>query len=246
MPTGPRALTHTPAGDAVDLPSAMLPAADALLIMAAHTSRAQILTEWFVWLLTSTLRHRRPPHCGSHGMTSEPPWHALSPCTDLVLPAHVLLAEKPTHVGCLCLAPWRLIPDEITILAPVMLFCVWCVAHRMDPAVQHESDPARRDQNLDLWDPLNPHAQPPFAPAYVSRFRAAQVCCVLAPLWAIFAVFCLLDAYSFSGRCLPFEISVWGAVICCTSGASPTVSSADTAAFVLSIVCATNATLCGT
>lgn len=43
---GPNALTHTPAGDLVNLPAAALVPADALLILAAHTSRAKIFTEW--------------------------------------------------------------------------------------------------------------------------------------------------------------------------------------------------------
>lgn len=48
---GPDSLTHTPASDRVDLPSAnLLPAADGLIIMAAHISRshvgAKIFNEW--------------------------------------------------------------------------------------------------------------------------------------------------------------------------------------------------------
>ena len=43
---GPRAITHAPAGDQVDLPAAELIPADGLLIMAAHASRARIFTEW--------------------------------------------------------------------------------------------------------------------------------------------------------------------------------------------------------
>ena len=39
-------LTHTPAGDAVNLKSANLIPADGLLILAAHISRAKIFTEW--------------------------------------------------------------------------------------------------------------------------------------------------------------------------------------------------------
>lgn len=43
---GEQALTHTPAGDLVNLPNAGLTPADGLLIMAAHSSRARIFTEW--------------------------------------------------------------------------------------------------------------------------------------------------------------------------------------------------------
>lgn len=39
-------ITRTPAGDEVDLVSAALPPADGLMLLAAHSSRARILTEW--------------------------------------------------------------------------------------------------------------------------------------------------------------------------------------------------------
>jgi pimeloyl-ACP methyl ester carboxylesterase len=39
-------VTHTPAGDPLDLKAARLPAADAMIFQAAHLSRAQILSEW--------------------------------------------------------------------------------------------------------------------------------------------------------------------------------------------------------
>ncbi len=39
-------ITHTPAGDAYDLTRADLPPADACMFIAAHTGRAQILSEW--------------------------------------------------------------------------------------------------------------------------------------------------------------------------------------------------------
>lgn len=87
---GAKALMRTPAGDKVDLPSADLIPADALLILAAHISRAKIFTEW------------------------------------------------------------------------------------LDPAVLDEKDPSRRDVELDLWDPRNPH-KAPFSPSYVAKFRAAQI-----------------------------------------------------------------------
>ena len=39
-------ITHTPAGDPVDLTAASLPAADGIVFIAAHLSRAETLTEW--------------------------------------------------------------------------------------------------------------------------------------------------------------------------------------------------------
>merc|ERR1712190_660157 len=43
---GDKAIKRTPAGDLVDLPAANLIPADGLLILAAHSSRAKIFTEW--------------------------------------------------------------------------------------------------------------------------------------------------------------------------------------------------------
>ena len=44
----------------------------------------------------------------------------------------------------------------------------------IDPSVRNELDPDDRERELDLYDPANP-ARPPYAGAYVARFRAAQV-----------------------------------------------------------------------
>jgi pimeloyl-ACP methyl ester carboxylesterase len=39
-------ITHTPAGDEIDLVGARLPRADAIVFIAAHLSRAELITEW--------------------------------------------------------------------------------------------------------------------------------------------------------------------------------------------------------
>jgi pimeloyl-ACP methyl ester carboxylesterase len=39
-------ITHTPAGDAFDMKAAALPPIDGIMLLAAHVSRAEILTEW--------------------------------------------------------------------------------------------------------------------------------------------------------------------------------------------------------
>ncbi|GBG25008.1 Hypothetical Protein FCC1311_012252 [Hondaea fermentalgiana] len=83
-------IQKTPAGDSVDLTAANLPPADGLCILAAHTSRAKIFTEW------------------------------------------------------------------------------------IDPSVLDESDPSKRDRDLDVFDPANPN-QPPYSPEYIARFRQAQI-----------------------------------------------------------------------
>jgi hypothetical protein len=83
-------VTETPAGDPVDLASAGLQPADAIVFVAAHMSRARILSEW------------------------------------------------------------------------------------IDPSVRDELDPDRRDVELDLYDPRNPH-RAPYRSDYVVRFREAQL-----------------------------------------------------------------------
>ncbi len=44
----------------------------------------------------------------------------------------------------------------------------------MDPSILDESDPDRRDPELDIYDPQNPN-QPPYSAEYLERFRAAQI-----------------------------------------------------------------------
>ncbi|MGW0177757.1 serine aminopeptidase domain-containing protein [Nocardia sp. NPDC003345] len=43
----------------------------------------------------------------------------------------------------------------------------------IDPSILDESDPTRRDPELDLYNPDNPN-RPPYDPEFVARFRAAQ------------------------------------------------------------------------
>lgn len=82
-------ITHTPAGDPVDLTAADLSPADGVIFIAAHLSRAETLTEW------------------------------------------------------------------------------------LDPSVTDELNPDVRDPEFDIYSPDCPH-QPPYDPAFVARFRAAQ------------------------------------------------------------------------
>jgi len=44
----------------------------------------------------------------------------------------------------------------------------------LDPSILDESDPTKRDPDLDLYNPANPN-QPPYSPAFLERFRAAQI-----------------------------------------------------------------------
>jgi pimeloyl-ACP methyl ester carboxylesterase len=83
-------ITHTPAGDAVDIVGAGLQPADAILLLAAHVSRSVTMTEW------------------------------------------------------------------------------------LDPSIVDEDRPFAREPALAIYDPACP-AQPPYDPAFVARFRAAQI-----------------------------------------------------------------------
>ena len=82
-------VTSTPAGEPPDLTCARLPKADAVMLLAAHTSRAKTLTEW------------------------------------------------------------------------------------MDPSITDEHDPGKRDSALNIFHPDAP--KPPYAPDFVTRYRAAQI-----------------------------------------------------------------------
>ncbi|AFR51231.1 alpha/beta hydrolase [Gordonia sp. KTR9] len=83
-------VTATPAGEPPDLTALDLPAADGMMLLAAHVSRHGTLTEW------------------------------------------------------------------------------------MDPSILDESDPDRRDPELDLYNPSNPN-QPPYSADFLDRYRAAQI-----------------------------------------------------------------------
>lgn len=83
-------ITHTPAGDEVNLLESGLVPADGVIFIAAHLSRAETLTEW------------------------------------------------------------------------------------LDPSVINETDPDTRDLSLDIYSPGCPD-QPPYASAFIARFRAAQI-----------------------------------------------------------------------
>jgi pimeloyl-ACP methyl ester carboxylesterase len=83
-------VTCTPAGDPPDLTSLDLPAADAVVLLAAHVSRHGTLTEW------------------------------------------------------------------------------------IDPSIIDETDPSKRDPELNLYDPANPN-RPPYTDEFIDRYRQAQI-----------------------------------------------------------------------
>lgn len=70
-------ITETPAGDAYDLTRAVLPPADALMFIAAHTGRARILSEWIDPSVRNELNpDDRDPALDLYGDVVKPPYGA--------------------------------------------------------------------------------------------------------------------------------------------------------------------------
>lgn len=72
------------------------------------------------------------------------------------------------------LAGARLIPGDALMLVASHRSRHQLLTGQIDPSVLDELDPETRDASLDIYDPENP-AQPPYAPDYVARYRAAQI-----------------------------------------------------------------------
>lgn len=67
-----------------------------------------------------------------------------------------------------------LIPADAVIFQAAHLSRPHLLADAIDPSVRDERNPDDRDVELDLYDPRNPN-QPPYAPEYIRRYRAAQL-----------------------------------------------------------------------
>ena len=78
-------------------------------------------------------------------------------------------AGDPTGLSEANLIPADAIMSIAAHLSRAETLCEW-----MDPSVIDELDPAHRDTELDLYDPLNPN-QPPYNEDYLARFRNAQI-----------------------------------------------------------------------
>lgn len=68
----------------------------------------------------------------------------------------------------------ELIPADALIYQAAHLSRAHLLAETMDPSVKDELNPDDRDVEFDIYDPRNPN-QPPYDPAYIQRFRAAQL-----------------------------------------------------------------------
>ncbi len=66
-----------------------------------------------------------------------------------------------------------LIPADGVIFIAAHLSRAETLTEWLDPSVLDETDPDRRDPDLDIYSPDCPH-QPPYDPSFVARFREAQ------------------------------------------------------------------------
>jgi dienelactone hydrolase len=67
-----------------------------------------------------------------------------------------------------------LIPADGVILLAAHMSRNRTLTEWLDASIQDELDPSRRDPELDLYEPSNAN-QPPYSPAFLERYRAAQV-----------------------------------------------------------------------
>ena len=65
-------------------------------------------------------------------------------------------------------------PADAMIFQAAHLSRARMLSEWIDPSVTDESDPDKRDLELDIYDPRCPN-QPPYTPVFVERFRAAQL-----------------------------------------------------------------------
>ncbi len=67
-----------------------------------------------------------------------------------------------------------LIPADGLMLLAAHVSRATTLTESLDASILDESDPSQRDQELDLYDPVNPN-QPPYSAAFLERYRAAQI-----------------------------------------------------------------------
>lgn len=87
-------------------------------------------------------------------------------------------AEKPTLTATPAgdppdLTREALVPGEAIFLVAAHVSRSVTLTEWMDPSIVDEGDPTRRDPELDLYDPRNPH-QPPYDEDFLARYREAQ------------------------------------------------------------------------
>lgn len=68
----------------------------------------------------------------------------------------------------------RLIPADGLMLLAAHISRAGTLTEWMDASIQDESDPTKRDPQLDIYDSHNPH-QPPYSADFVAKYRDAQI-----------------------------------------------------------------------
>ena len=68
----------------------------------------------------------------------------------------------------------ELIPADGVMLLAAHVSRHGTLTEWLDASIRDETDPRDRDPELDLYDPANPN-QPPYTPAFLERYRAAQI-----------------------------------------------------------------------
>ncbi|MES2975387.1 MAG: alpha/beta hydrolase [Pseudomonadota bacterium] len=76
-------------------------------------------------------------------------------------------AGDPVHIG-------KLPPADAVIYQAAHISRASLLAESLDPSVQDELHPGRREPELDIYDPRNPN-RPPYTAEYIQRYRAAQL-----------------------------------------------------------------------
>ncbi len=67
-----------------------------------------------------------------------------------------------------------LIPADAIMLLAAHISRHGTLTEWLDASILDESDPSKRDPDLDLYNPDNPN-QPPYSPEFLERYRAAQI-----------------------------------------------------------------------
>ena len=88
-------------------------------------------------------------------------------------------AEKTTITETPACEPYDLTKKDLPPADGIMLLAAHVsravtLTEWMDPSIHDEARPFERDPSLNIYDPANPD-QPPYTPAFVARFRAAQL-----------------------------------------------------------------------
>ncbi len=87
---------------------------------------------------------------------------------------HPTITHTPAGDPCDLTREGRLPPADGVMLLAAHVSRAVTLTEWMDPSITDEAHAFKRDPELNIYDPANPH-QPPYDEAYVARFRSAQI-----------------------------------------------------------------------